>query len=96
MAIKVENITFKSKAYTLKGRTYRPEKEGKYPAVAICHGYPGRHQEHGPGGRTSAKRDSCAVFYYQGAWSSEGTYRFCNLTPSTVDAVKYLKISALR
>lgn len=31
------------------------------------------------------------VFYYQGAWSSEGTYSFNNLAPSTEDAVKYLK-----
>ena len=41
MAIIVEDITFKSKHQSLKGRTYRPAKEGRHPAVAICHGYPG-------------------------------------------------------
>ncbi|MCJ7732521.1 alpha/beta hydrolase [Candidatus Bathyarchaeota archaeon] len=91
MAIKVENITFKSKGYTLTGRTYRPDKEGKHPAVAICHGYPGDTKNMDLAEELALNGIAVLIFYYQGAWGSEGTYRFSNLTPSTVDAVKYLK-----
>jgi hypothetical protein len=91
LAIKVENITFKSKGYTLKGRTYRPDKEGKHPAVAICHGYPGDTKNMDLAEELALNEIAVLIFYYQGAWGSEGTYRFSNLTPSTVDAVKYLK-----
>jgi len=31
------------------------------------------------------------IFYYRGAWGSEGTYRFSGMVPSTIDALKYLK-----
>ncbi|MFC1803798.1 hypothetical protein ACFL0D_07520 [Thermoproteota archaeon] len=48
----------------------------------ICHGYPNAHAHN---------RIAVHVFYYYGAWGSEGTYRFANLTPSTVEAVDYLK-----
>jgi dienelactone hydrolase len=41
MGIIVENTSFESEGFKLLGRVYRPEKPGRYPAVAICHGYPG-------------------------------------------------------
>jgi dipeptidyl aminopeptidase/acylaminoacyl peptidase len=31
------------------------------------------------------------IFYYMGAWGSEGEYRLTNLVPSTAAAVKYLR-----
>jgi dipeptidyl aminopeptidase/acylaminoacyl peptidase len=91
MAIKVDDITFKSKGHSLKGRTYRPVDDGKYPAVAICHGYPGDTKNMDLAEELALNGIAVLVFYYQGAWGSEGTYRFSNLAPSTVDAVKYLK-----
>ncbi len=91
MAIIVEDITFKSSGYTLLGRTYRQAENGKYPAVAICHGYPGDTKNMDLAEELALHGISALVFYYQGAWGSEGTYRFNNLVPSTEDAVKYLK-----
>jgi len=91
MAIIVDNITFKSNNHSLKGRTYRPEQEGKHPAVAICHGYPGDTKHMDLAEELALNGIIVLVFYYQGAWGSEGTYRFSNLEPSTVDAVSYLK-----
>ena len=91
MAIIVEDITFTSNENKLKGRTYRPAKEGKHPAVAICHGYPGDTKNMDLAEEIALNGIVVLIFYYQGAWGSEGTYRFSNLVPSTVDAVKYLK-----
>jgi uncharacterized protein len=91
LAIIVEDITFKSNNLSLKGRIYRPAKEGKHPAVAICHGYPGDTKHMDLAEELALNGIVTLVFYYQGAWGSEGTYRFSNLTPSTVDAVSYLK-----
>ena len=91
MAIIVENITFKSKEHKLKGRTYRPAKDGVYPAVAICHGYPGDTKNMDLAEEIALNEIVVLVFYYQGAWGSEGTYRFSNLVPSTLDALSYLR-----
>lgn len=91
MAIIVEDITFKSKTHRLNGRTYRPAEEGRYPAVAICHGYPGDTKNMDLAEELALNGIVVLVFYYQGAWGSEGTYRFSNVIPSTVDAVSYLK-----
>ena len=91
MAIIVEDITFKSRGHNLKGRTYRPAEDGKYPAVAICHGYPGDTKNMDLAEELALHGIAALVFYYQGAWGSEGTYRFDNLVSSTEDAVKYLK-----
>lgn len=91
MAIIVEDITFKSNTFELKGRIYRPAKEGKYPAVAICHGYPGDTKNMDLAEEIALNEIVVLIFYYQGAWGSEGTYRFSNLVPSTIDALSYLK-----
>ena len=91
MVIRVEDITFKSGKHSLKGRTYKPAKEGKYPAVAICHGYPGDTKNMDLAEELALNDIAVLVFYYQGAWGSEGTYRFSKFVPSTEDAVKYLK-----
>ena len=91
MAIIVEDITFKSNDLNLKGRTYRPSEPGRHPAVAICHGYPGDTKNMDLAEELALNGIVILVFYYQGAWGSEGTYRFSNLAPSTVDALSYLK-----
>jgi cephalosporin-C deacetylase-like acetyl esterase len=91
LAIIVEDITFKSKGNNLLGRTYRPAEDGKYPAVAICHGYPGDTKNMDLAERLALEDIAVLVFFYQGAWGSEGTYRFTNLVTSTEDAVKHLK-----
>ena len=91
LAIIVEDIGFDSRGNKLKGRTYKPDKQGKHPAVAICHGYPGDTKNMDLAEELALNGYAVLVFYYQGAWGSEGTYRFSNLVPSTMDAVKYLK-----
>jgi uncharacterized protein len=91
LAIIVENIKFKSGEHNLMGRTYRPKRDGKYPAVAICHGYPGDTKNMDLAEHLALNNIAVLVFYYQGAWGSEGTYRFSNLVSSTEDAVKYIK-----
>jgi len=91
LAIIVEDIKFKSNGQSLRGRTYRPAEDGKYPAVAICHGYPGDTKNMDLAEHLALNNIAVLVFYYQGAWGSEGTYSFNNLAPSTEDAVKYLK-----
>jgi len=87
----VEKITFNSKGNSLKGRTYRPTIEGKYPAVAICHGYPGDPKNMDLAEEMALNGVAVLVFYYQGAWGSEGHFRFSSVEPNTVDAINYLK-----
>ena len=91
MSILVEDIEFPSGDNELKGRIYRPKAKGVYPAVAICHGYPGDTKNMDLAEELAINNVVVLIFYYQGAWGSEGTYRFTNLVPSTLDALRYLK-----
>ncbi|MCW4049597.1 MAG: alpha/beta hydrolase [Candidatus Bathyarchaeota archaeon] len=90
-SIIVEDIQFQSEGYTLKGRTYKPATEGKYPAVAICHGFPGDNKNMDLAEELALNDIAVLVFYYRGAWGSEGSYRLTYLEPSTRDAINYLK-----
>jgi dipeptidyl aminopeptidase/acylaminoacyl peptidase len=91
MSIIVENISFQSEGVNLLGRVYKPAPEGKYPAVAICHGYPGDSKNMDLAEELALNGIVALVFYYQGAWGSKGTYRFTKLEPSLRDAVAYLR-----
>lgn len=87
----VEDVSFDSEGYTLKGRVYRPADEGRHPAVAVCHGYPGDNKNMDLAEELALSGVAVLIFYYRGAWGSEGEYRFTYLTPSTRDALKYLR-----
>ncbi len=91
MSIVVENIAFQSDGFTLLGRIYRPAPDGKYPAVAICHGYPGDIKNMDLAEELALNGYAALIFYYQGAWGSKGAYRFAKLESSTRDAVAYLR-----
>jgi dienelactone hydrolase len=91
MSIVVENVSFQSDGTPLLGRLYRPAPEGRYPAVAICHGYPGDTKNMDLAEELALNGIVTLVFYYQGAWGSKGAYRFAKLEPSTRDAVVYLR-----
>jgi dipeptidyl aminopeptidase/acylaminoacyl peptidase len=90
MSIIVENISFQSEGVSLLGRVYKPAPDGKYPAVAICHGYPGDSKNMDLAEELALNGIVALVFYYQGAWGSKGAYRFTKLEPSLRDAVAYL------
>ena len=91
MSIIVENVSFQSEGVSLLGRLYRPASEGRYPAVALCHGYPGDTKNMDLAEELALNGIVTLVFYYQGAWGSKGAYRFSKLEPSTRDAVSYLR-----
>jgi hypothetical protein len=91
MSIVVENISFQSEGVPLLGRLYRPAPEGRYPAAAICHGYPGDTKNMDLAEELALNGIVALVFYYQGAWGSRGVYRFAKLEPNTRDAVNYLR-----
>jgi len=87
----VEDVEFRSEGNLLKGRSYRPQAEGRYPSVAICHGYPGDTKHMDVAEEMALNGIAVLIFYYQGAWGSEGVFRFSNLHPSTRDALDYLR-----
>jgi dienelactone hydrolase len=87
----VEDVSFPSEGYRLKGRTYRPTTEGRHPAVLICHGYPGDNKNMDLAEEMALRGYAALVFYYRGAWGSEGMYGFEALAPSARDALKYLR-----
>jgi esterase/lipase len=70
---------------------YRPSEESVYPAVAICHGFPGDTKNMDLAEELALNGVAVLVFYYMGAWGSGGEFRLTNLAPSTVAAVKYLR-----
>ena len=86
----VENVSFESEGYKLLGRIYRPDEPGKFPAVVICHGFPGDNKNTDLAEELAIKGYVVLIFYYRGAWGSQGVYSLKWLDPSTRDAVKYL------
>lgn len=90
MSILVENVSFESERYKLLGRIYKPNKPGRFPAIAICHGYPGDNKNMDLAEELALNGITTLIFYYRGAWGSEGTYSFKGFEPSTRDAIEYL------
>ena len=88
--ITVENIMILHGTIKLKGRIYRAGGEGRKPSAIICHGYPGDIKNMDLAEELALNGYNVLVFYYSGAWGSEGTYRFRNLTPSTKSALDWL------
>lgn len=91
MSIIVENVTFESEGYKLLGRFYRPRASGKFPAVAFCHGYPGDAKNMDLAEELAFNNIVSFVFYYRGAWGSEGTYSLKALDSSSRDAIEFLR-----
>ncbi len=90
-AIVVEDTIIPCDSIRLLGRLYRPREEALYPAVAVCHGYPGDTKNMDLAEELALNGVVVLIFYYMGAWGSEGEYRLTNLVPSTEAAVKYLR-----
>jgi hypothetical protein len=90
-AIIVEDTVIPCDGVKLLGRLYRPREESVYPAVAVCHGYPGDTKNMDLAEELALKGVVVLIFYYMGAWGSGGEYRLTNLVPSTTAAVKYLR-----
>ena len=90
-AIVVEDTVISCDGVRLLGRLYRPREEALYPAVAVCHGYPGDTKNMDLAEELAINGVVVLIFYYMGAWGSEGEYRLTNLVPSTAAAVKYLR-----
>jgi dienelactone hydrolase len=89
-AITVKNVEIPHGELKLKGRIYKADGEGRKPSAIICHGYPGDTKNMDMAEDLAINGYNVLVFYYAGAWGSEGTYRFRNLTPSTKSALDWL------
>jgi dipeptidyl aminopeptidase/acylaminoacyl peptidase len=89
----VENVSFDSDGHRLLGRIYRPNRPGRFPAVAICHGYPGDNKNMDLAEELALNGIVTLIFYYRGAWGSEGNYSLKGLEPSARDAVDFLTSS---
>ena len=90
MEIIVNNVTFESNGCRLLGRIYRPEVEGRRPAAAICLGFPGDTKHMDLAEELAFNGIVCLIFYYKGAWGSEGEFSFLTLDQSTRDAAGFL------
>ncbi len=90
-AIIVEDTSIPCEGVRLLGRLYRPREESVYPAVAVCHGYPGDTKNMDLAEELALNGVAVLIFYYMGAWGSGGEYRLTNLAPSTAAAVEYLR-----
>jgi dipeptidyl aminopeptidase/acylaminoacyl peptidase len=89
-SIIVENISFESEGSILQGRIYRPNRQGRFPAIIFNHGYPGDEKNMDMAEEIGLHGICSLIFYYRGAWGSEGTYNFEGLEPSTKNAYDYL------
>ena len=91
MKIIIENISFESEGHALIGRVYRPDSPGRYPAVALCHGFPGDERNTDLAEEMAFNGMVFLIFYYRGAWESEGVFSFRWLEVSARDALRHLK-----
>ena len=88
--ISIQNVHFNHNEYKLKGRVYRASGDDPKPSAIICHGYPGDTKNMDLAEELALNGYNVLVFYYMGAWGSEGIYRFTNLTPSTKSALDWM------
>jgi len=88
--ITVKNVEIPHGELKLKGRIYRSDVEGKSPSAIICHGFPGDTKNMDLAEELAINGYNVLVFFYAGAWGSEGTYRFKYLTASTVSALEWM------
>ncbi len=87
--ISIENVHIMHGEYKLKGRVYRASGDDPKPSAIICHGYPGDTKNMDLAEELALNGYNVLIFYYMGAWGSEGTYRFKNLTPSAKSALDW-------
>lgn len=90
MGIIVDNVSFEDDNCRLSGRIYRPKVDGRSPAVAICLGFPGDTKHTDLAEDLALNGIASLIFYYKGAWWSEGEFSFLTLDSSTRDAAKFL------
>jgi len=89
--IVVEEVFFQSGGNKIVGRLYRPEHvEKPLPAVVLCHGYPGDTKSMDVAEALAFGGYVALIFYYQGAWGSEGRYSLTKLEENAKDAVEYI------
>lgn len=88
--IVVENIELESQGHKLLGRVYRPNAPGRFPAVVLCHGYPGDNKNMDLAEEVALNGFVVLIFYYPGAWGSGGTFSLRGLDTSSRDAIEYL------
>ena len=89
--IVVENTSFNSQRHLLLARIYRPEAEGKYPAVVLCLGYTGNQKFNDLCEELALNGIVALMFFYHGTWGSDGDFRVQYLVHGTIDAVMYLR-----
>ena len=87
--ISVENIELPHGELKLNGRIYRAKGDDPKPSAIICHGFPGDTKNMDLAEELAFNGYNVLIFYYMGAWGSQGTYRFGNLTPSTKAALDW-------
>ncbi len=80
--INVKNVMIPHGDYKLKGRVYKSTGNDPSPSAIICHGYPGDTKNMDLAEELAFNGYNVLVFYYMGAWGSDGEYSFKNLTPS--------------
>ncbi len=66
-SIVVEDVSIPCEGVRLLGRLYRPNDESVYPAVAVCHGYPGDAKNMDLAEELALNDVAVLVFYYMGA-----------------------------
>ncbi len=88
--ITIENIQINHREHKLDGRIYRTVGDTHKPSVIICIGYPGDTKHMDLAEELALNNINVLIFYYSGAWGSEGTYSFTNLVSSTQSAIEWL------
>ena len=88
----IKNVQIPHGECKLKGRVYKAEGNDPKPSTIICHGYPGDTKNMDLAEELVINGYNVLIFYYMGAWGSEGTYRFTNLTPSAKSALDWFLV----
>lgn len=75
----IENIKINHKEHKLSARIYKANGNEPKPSAIICIGYPGDTKYMDQAEELALNEINVLIFYYSGAWRSEGTYLFTNL-----------------
>jgi len=87
----VSAVHFNSHGNRLNGTLYQATGAGPHPTVILLHGYPGTELNIDLAHTLRRADYNVLIFYYRGAWGSDGEFSFSHMIEDVASASQFLR-----